>query len=102
MSKTLSQQQKLVKWMFIHRHKKWWLPTDFMEKDMGECFVGYEASARLSELAKAHPDMIESEKQGKFVARRVIFETIGDWWLDLPADLKNVTKQFVSRAPEGK
>ena len=48
---------------------RWWLPTDFMKPELGEYFVGYEASARLSELAKQNK--VESKKIGKYMARRL-------------------------------
>jgi len=51
---------------------RWWLPQDFMRPELGELFVGYEASARLSELAKLYPEKIESKRQGKYMARRLI------------------------------
>ena len=49
---------------------KWFYPMDFMRPDSGQYFVGYEASARLSELAKKYPDNIESERDGKYIKRR--------------------------------
>mgnify|MGYP007083469130 CR=1 FL=1 len=48
---------------------KWYYPPDFMQNN--HCFVGYEASARLSELAKKYPDEIESDRRGKYIYRRV-------------------------------
>ena len=54
---------------------RWWLPQDFMKNELGDLFVGYEASARLSELAKLYPNMIESKRQGKYMARRLITQT---------------------------
>ena len=66
----MSQYEKIIKRM-IRDTQKWWLPQDFMqEHPTHPLFVGYEASARLSELAKLYPEMIESEKQGKYLARR--------------------------------
>lgn len=49
---------------------RWWLPHDFMQPDLAENFVGYEASARLSELAKM--GKLESKRDGKYIARRLI------------------------------
>lgn len=48
---------------------------DFMQPNMGDLFVGYEASARLSELG-LHTYMIESRREGKYMARRFRFENI--------------------------
>jgi hypothetical protein len=73
----LTQQQKIVAQMCQSPDKKWWLPQDFMRG--GEFFVGYEASARLSELQSDYPDMFESQRNGKYIERRIKFETIGEW-----------------------
>lgn len=71
----LTQHQKILNHM-ASDPTRWWLPQDFMRPELGELFVGYEASARLSELAKLHPDKIESQRQGKYMARRLKPETV--------------------------
>lgn len=48
---------------------RWWLPGDFMKPELGDLFVGWEASARLSELAKMN--MLDTKQEGKFKARRL-------------------------------
>lgn len=65
-----TQHQKILELM-AGDPKRWWLASDFMQPGLGELFVGYEASARLSELAKLYPDKIESQQQGKYIARRL-------------------------------
>lgn len=67
----MTQHEKILKHMATEPDR-WWLPQDFMRPELGELFVGYEASARLSELAKLYPDKIESRRQGKYMARRLI------------------------------
>ncbi len=47
---------------------RWFLPQDFMRDP--ERFVGYEASARLSEIAKEFPNNVESKREGRQIARR--------------------------------
>ena len=56
--------------MLRNRDKEWWLPQDFQRNGLGELFVGYEASARLSELAKDF-NCIESEQFGKYKRRKI-------------------------------
>lgn len=99
-----SQHQKILVRMCLRPDKKWWFPYDFMDGDpLGGIFVGYEASARLSELAKRYPDMVESENAGKYIRRRLRFETISQWLPDLPKDLRYVIHRTgVERGEAGK
>lgn len=78
-TKGLTQQQKIVAFMCQHPDTKWWLPTAFMRPAAAEFFVGYEASARFSELASDYPDMFESRRNGKYIERRIKFETMPEW-----------------------
>lgn len=59
--------------------KQWWYPPDFMPPTLELShphFIGYEASARLSELAKDHPGLIESRRKGKYTERRIRMEAV--------------------------
>ena len=75
----MTQQDKILKKMLSYPSQRWWVPQNFMESS--QYFVGYEASARLSELAKQYPELIESERQGKYLARRICFEKVN--WIEL-------------------
>lgn len=86
----LTQHQKILMLICKNPDKKWWLPHDFMHERLGYLFVGYEASARLSELAHDYPYMIESKTEGKYKARRIRFENIGQWFPDLPKELRYI------------
>lgn len=90
----LTQQQKIVAQMCSTPDKMWWLPQDFMQG--GQFFVGYEASARLSELQSENPDMFESQRNGRFIERRIKFETI-DEWLDKAKTLKSTVGTYYKR-----
>lgn len=56
-----SQANTILKAMLTNRDKEWWNAKDFQS---GEHFVGYEASARMSEL-KDLP-FIEVRMNGRF------------------------------------
>lgn len=99
--KGLTQQQKIVARMCQHSDKMWWLPTDFMRSDAGEFFVGYEASARLSELQRENPEMFESRRAGKYMERRICFETGKEWYPKLSKDLQAMVKRYYGKG-EGK
>ena len=51
------QQEMILRAMFNRPDKKFWSAKDFMQ---GEYFVGYEASARMSELLKLYPNALTS------------------------------------------
>lgn len=91
--KGLTQQQKIVAKMAKYTARIWWLPPDFMRNDP-EFFVGYEASARLSELQADYPTAFESQKDGKYLARRMCFETMDQWLPTMPKDMQAVIKRF--------
>lgn len=91
----MKQTEKIFALMCFNRKKRWWYPPDFMRPDLGKFFVGYEASARLSELATKYPAMIETQKnQGKYALRRVRWETIDEWIEDLPTNLREIEERY--------
>ena len=59
----MTQCDVIFKAMLENEHKKEWTATDFQT---GKYFVGYEATARMSELAKKHPDIFITGKKGRF------------------------------------
>lgn len=99
-----SQHQKIIARMCLmeplYPHK-WWYAPDFMVAGhttiLGQhedLFVGYEASARLSELAKQFPNMIESRREGKYFYRRIRLERLDEWYNDIPEELKFVVSMY--------
>ena len=62
----LTQHEKILKIMETNPQKEWWYAPDFQQPDLGELFVGYEATARMSELAKMYPERIETKRIGKY------------------------------------
>lgn len=74
----LTNHEKLFIKMARHPQKIWWLPHDLQGADQTkggvELFIGYEVTARLSELAQ-DKNLIESRPAGKYEARRLRFET---------------------------
>jgi len=91
-TKDLTQHQKIVAMMCTNHDKQWWLPADFMQG--GEFFVGYEASARLSELQSDNLSMFETRRSGKFMERRIRFETGKIWYPLISKDLQLMIKRY--------
>lgn len=96
----LTQQERIVAIMCINKTKRWWKPHEIMNAGTGDLFIGYEASARLSELASDHPDMIESKREGKFYMRRMRFETGKEWYGDMPKGIKQVISRYYKKQEE--
>ena len=96
----LTQQQRIIAIMCINKQQRWWKPQDIMKAGSGDLFVGYEASARLSELASEYPAMIESKREGKYHLRRMRFETGRDWFKDMPKNIQVVIRQYYKREVE--
>ena len=71
----------IFKAMLEHEYKKEWTATDFQS---GKYFVGYEATARMSELAKRHPNIFIVGKKGRF-------RTLA---IDRTQDLSKFLKQY--------
>ena len=59
----MTQANRILKAMLDNPGKKYWTASDFQH---GEHFVGYEATARMSELINKHPELIIPGKEGRF------------------------------------
>lgn len=86
----MKQSEKIITLMSGNRRRKWWFPPHFMQDSLGDLFVGYEASARFSELARDYPDMFQSTKLDKYLYRRIRWEDMNGWLPTLPANLRDI------------
>lgn len=59
----MTQKIKILKAMLDNPHKKYWKASDFQS---GQYFIGYEASARMSELSYEYDDILIIGKEGRF------------------------------------
>ncbi len=59
----MTQINRILKAMLDNPGKKYWIASDFQK---GQYFVGYEATARMSELITKHPNIIIPGKEGRF------------------------------------
>lgn len=59
----LSQHDTILYAMLENKKRIWWSAKDFQN---GKYFVGYEATARISELVEKYPDLIKVGKDGRF------------------------------------
>lgn len=77
----MKQYDIILRAMLTNKDKKEWKATDFQKEPY---FVGYEASPRMSELAKLYPDLLIVGKDGKY-------RTLSINW-----DCKNIN-EFIKR-----
>lgn len=60
----LTQCQKILNMMYENRsEKKVWYAKDFQR---GKYFVGYEATARMSDLIRMYPQIFKVGKDGRY------------------------------------
>ena len=97
-----TQQEKILRLMCARRQQEWWRPPDFMKEELGELFVGYEASARLSDLAHDFPAMIETRLRGNHKERRIRWETKDQWAFLLPPAIRDIINRSLPPAFKNK
>ena len=61
----MSQYEIILKAMLNNKNKVWWTASDFQQ---GDHFVGYEATARMSELKQKYLGLFNEKKIGRFRA----------------------------------
>lgn len=59
----MTQHNRILKAMLDNPSKKFWTASDFQH---GEHFVGYEATARMSELLTKYSNILIPGKDGRF------------------------------------
>lgn len=59
----MKQVDKILKIIINNPSKKMWYAKDFQS---GNNFIGYEASARMSDLIRLYPDLFIVGKDGRF------------------------------------
>jgi hypothetical protein len=83
----LTQYEKIMVIMFRHYKNrdeiKWWRASDF-QKEMFGLFIGYEASARMSEIVKSFPFAFEVRRNGRFREIKFNFSNAQNIYKQLP------------------
>lgn len=97
----MKQWEIILNTMLENKNKTIWTAKDFQDTN-SDYFIGYEASARMSELAKWFPDLIKKGKDGRFRTLSINWDNIqnllgkkgkcycgriGEWMYD-PYDLE--------------
>lgn len=63
MNEKLTQCDIILKALLLNKNKKEWKATEFQYDPY---FVGYEATARMSELIEKYPNLLIAGKDGRF------------------------------------
>lgn len=75
----MKQHEKIIARIYQNKNCLWWYAKDFMPPSIGfdhPHFVGYEASARMSDVVSEYPELFEVSKDGKYRTIRLRFEKI--------------------------
>lgn len=92
-TKNKTQMSKIISVMIRNKSQQWFMAGDFQEPKIklgDRMFVGWEASARMSDLLRMYPEMVEVSHKGKYRYLRFRFEntvemfkTLTPDWIDL-------------------
>ena len=67
----MTQCNKILKAMLDNQQHKVWYAKDFQH---GKNFIGYEATARMSDLIRLYPDILIVGKDGRFRTLEIDWE----------------------------
>lgn len=67
----MTQIEKMLKVMLDNQQHKVWYAKDFQ---YGKNFIGYEATARMSDLIRLYPDILIVGKDGRFRTLEIDWE----------------------------
>ena len=95
---TYTQQEKLIINIARNLPKEWNKAHELIGN--GATFIGYEVTARLSELEQDYPEMIEGRREGKYRTRRLRVELAREWLPSLPESVKEIVKKELLRTNE--
>jgi len=80
----ISQIDKILIAMLSEKEKEYWTAKDFQ---YGKYFVGYEATARMSELTNLYPELFIVGKEDRF-------RTLAINWKKRKRLIKKLKKQY--------
>lgn len=69
----MTQCDMILDIMMKHPEKEWWYASDFQKAPY---FIGYEASARMSDVMREFPKLVEVGKDGRFRTLKINWDEI--------------------------
>ena len=88
-TKNKTQMSKIIVSMIRRKEQDWFFAGDFQEPRVklgDELFIGWEATARMSDLLRDYPQIVEAKKQGKYRYLRFRFENTAEMLKSLPSE----------------
>lgn len=79
----LTQCKTIIKAMLDHPEKEWWYASDFQKSPY---FVGYEASARMSDIAREYPSLVDVSRDGRYRILRIRWENVEENGWHIPKE----------------
>lgn len=96
----MTQHEKILALMRAYPDKEWWRASDFQKPDLpGHLFVGYEATARISELSKMSPRVVDVEREGRFRLIRLHREEEKPRSLPVPEKVQHNNNRLFPNTP---
>lgn len=81
---------RIVAKMIRTKDKKFFMAGDFQDPEIR---VGWEASARMSDLARKYPQIVEATRSGRYRYLCFRFDNIAEMFSTLPEDWANFIRQ---------
>lgn len=78
-----TQCETIIQAMLDHPEKEWWYASDFQKAPY---FVGYEASARMSDIIREYPNLVDVDKDGRFRILRIRWENVEENGWHIPKE----------------
>lgn len=78
-----TQCETIIQAMLDHPEKEWWYASDFQK---GAYFVGYEATARMSDIVREYPSLVDVDKDGRFRILRIRWENVEENGWHIPKE----------------
>lgn len=82
-NKRETQMMRIVARMIKDKEKQFFMAGDFQDPEIR---VGWEASARMSDLARRYPQVVEASRSGRYRYLRFRFDNIPEMFATLPED----------------
>ena len=87
-----TQVQKILINMARTPSKVWWYAPDFQQQYMTpELYVGYEATARISDILREYPSLLDTKRDGRF--RYVKLRATAEFSETVPSILVDLIKR---------
>ena len=78
-----TQCETIIQAMLDHPEKEWWYASDFQKRAY---FVGYEATARMSDISREYPSLVDVGRDGRFRILRIRWENVEENGWHIPKE----------------